>query len=150
MTESCEIVVCNGQDYTLSEETANMHGTIAGILLDVPCSATGTGRRRPDVMRKDCDDMNDLLDIQRRLSDHCVDNLLDIGGVLVYATCSILKKESEEQVSRLLSRGCISSNGDNIPLNTLPFSPGEIPGFDKAIDENGWLRIMPGEYSIMK
>ena len=57
---------------------------------------------------------------------------------MVYATCSTLKKESEEQVQKLLAR----SNGAK--METVPIQPGEIPGFDPAIDENGWLRVLPG------
>lgn len=54
---------------------------------------------------------------------------------MVYATCSLLKSESEDQVMKLVQRG---------DVKTLPFVPGEIPGFDKAIDDNGWLRVLPG------
>ena len=65
---------------------------INGILLDVPCSATGTGNRRPDVLQKD-GSLGNLLETQEELADHCV-SILPPGGVLIYATCSLLARES--------------------------------------------------------
>ena len=127
LTDRCEVVVSEGQEFQADDE-------IAGILLDVPCSATGTGMRRPDVLRKDAD-LGNLPEVQEALLNHCADNVLNVGGVLVFATCSLLKRESEDQVNRLLQRGT---------MKTIPFLPGEIGGFDDAIDNNGWLRVLPG------
>jgi hypothetical protein len=81
----CEVVVGEGQSYVPAE-----NDRIEGILLDVPCSATGTGARRPDVLRRSSD-LSELLQIQELLANHCVDHILSAGGILVYATCSILK-----------------------------------------------------------
>jgi 16S rRNA (cytosine967-C5)-methyltransferase len=106
---------------------------VAEILVDVPCSATGTVNKRPDVLRKD-GDLGNLLDTQEILANHCADNILQSGGVMVDATCSLLARESEDQVHKLLTRGA---------MKTLPFAEGEIPGFDDAIDANGWLRVLP-------
>ena len=86
LSERCQVIVGDGQKYIPSEQ----HGQIHGILLDVPCSATGTGARRPDVLRRSSD-LTELLQIQELLANHCVDNILNAGGILVYATCSILK-----------------------------------------------------------
>ena len=118
-----------GQEWNPEEGTE-----IAGVLVDVPCSATGTGNKRPDVLRKD-GDLGNLIETQSMLANHCADNILESGGIMVYATCSLLKRESEDQVQALLSRGT---------MKTLPFTKGEIRGFDDAIDENGWLRVLPG------
>jgi 16S rRNA C967 or C1407 C5-methylase (RsmB/RsmF family) len=60
---------------------------------------------------------------------------------MVYATCSILKQESEDQVEKLIARG---RDGQGAVLEIVPFIAGEIPGFDNAIDDNGWLRVLPG------
>jgi 16S rRNA (cytosine967-C5)-methyltransferase len=60
---------------------------------------------------------------------------LDEGGIMVYATCSILKEESEDQVLKLIDRGNVE---------TMPIQPHEVPGFEDAIDSNGWLRVLPG------
>jgi 16S rRNA (cytosine967-C5)-methyltransferase len=127
--DHCKVIVAMGQEWSPEEGTE-----IAGVLVDVPCSATGTGNKRPDVLRKD-GDLGNLIETQSMLANHCADNILDSGGIMVYATCSLLKSESEDQVQALLSRGT---------MKTLPFTKGEICGFDDAIDENGWLRVLPG------
>jgi hypothetical protein len=57
---------------------------------------------------------------------------------MIYATCSLLKQESEDQVFRLLQRE------EGVSLECKPFLPGDIPAFDKAIDENGYIRVIPG------
>lgn len=126
-----DLVIGPGQEW-LPKEQQNIN--VQGVLLDVPCSATGTGSKRPDVLMKN-GDLGNLLTIQKSLANHFAENILQSGGIMVYATCSLLAKESEEQVRALLKRGS---------MVTLPFDKGEIPGFDDAIDENGWLRVLPG------
>lgn len=135
MEETCEIVVADGREWVPSDDSS---GPVYGVLADVPCSATGVGSRRPDVLRKSADVLDELLITQRELAVHAVDDILAVGGTMVYATCSLLKQESEDQVEWLLSRE------DGAVMETDPILPGEIPGFDDAIDENGWLRVLPG------
>lgn len=130
LAEKCEVVVEKGQDWVPPSDDQCVHG----LLLDVPCSATGTGAKRPDVLRRSSD-LNELLQTQAFLANHCADNILNVGGVLVYATCSILKEESEDQVQKLVERGNVE---------TLPILAHEVPGFEDAIDDNGWLRVLPG------
>ena len=88
LSDICQVIIAQGQDYLPTEGDR-----VDGILLDVPCSATGTGARRPDVLRRSSD-LSELLNIQEALANHCADNILRPGGVLVYATCSILKVRS--------------------------------------------------------
>ncbi len=132
MIDRCEIVVADGREWKPSNDCY-----VDAVLLDAPCSATGVGSRRPDVLQKS-PDLREITKLQRELAVHVVDDLLGPGGVIVYATCSLLKSESEDQMKFLLSRK------EGPELETIPFQPGEIPGFDEAIDENGWLRILPG------
>ena len=106
---------------------------VDGILVDVPCTATGTGSRRPDVLRRESD-ISELLEIQEVLANHCAE-ILPAGGIMVYATCSLLREESEDQVKKLVENGLVE---------TLPIQPNEVPGFEDAIDENGWMRVIPG------
>jgi 16S rRNA (cytosine967-C5)-methyltransferase len=74
------------------------------ILLDAPCSATGVVRRQPDILlHRRPADLVALLEAQARLLD-ALWPLLAPGGVLVYATCSILKDENESQIERFLKR----------------------------------------------
>jgi len=74
------------------------------IVLDAPCSATGIVRRQPDVLlHRRASDLATLVALQARLLD-ALWPLLGPGGVLLYATCSILKAENEAQVARFLAR----------------------------------------------
>jgi 16S rRNA (cytosine967-C5)-methyltransferase len=130
------IVVADGSEWVPPNQLL-----VDGVLVDVPCTATGTGSKRPDVLRRDSD-LTELLLIQQKIVQHVADSMVKVGGVIVYATCSLLKQESEDQVSKLLSRN--DGGTSRVVLETLPFQPGEIPGFDAAIDSNGWIRVLPG------
>lgn len=72
------------------------------VLLDAPCSATGTFRRHPDVLHlKAGRDTADLLDLQRRLLAHAA-TLVRPGGTLVYAVCSLEAEEGLAQIEQFL------------------------------------------------
>ena len=72
------------------------------ILLDVPCSALGVIRRHPDIkLLRKAEDISVLRDLQQRILK-AVWPLLASGGVMLYATCSILKQENEQQIDVFL------------------------------------------------
>jgi len=74
------------------------------ILLDAPCSATGTIRRHPDLpFLRSRDDMRALVALQAALIDRAT-TMLKPGGRLVFCTCSLLPEEGERQVSAALDR----------------------------------------------
>lgn len=74
------------------------------ILVDAPCSATGIVRRQPDVLRHRREsDLDALRDVQARLLDAGW-SMLAPGGVLLYATCSILAEENAQQIDAFLQR----------------------------------------------
>jgi len=74
------------------------------VLLDAPCSATGIVRRQPDVLQhRRATDLDQLIATQARLLDALWTTVAP-GGVLLYATCSILKAENEAQVEAFLAR----------------------------------------------
>ncbi|MED5387403.1 MAG: 16S rRNA (cytosine(967)-C(5))-methyltransferase RsmB [Pseudomonadota bacterium] len=74
------------------------------ILLDAPCSATGILRRQPDVKwHRKASDIPALVDLQARMLD-ALWPLLKPGGMLVYATCSVLREENDHQVHAFLQR----------------------------------------------
>jgi 16S rRNA (cytosine967-C5)-methyltransferase len=74
------------------------------ILLDAPCSATGTIRRHPDLpFVKDGSEVAGLVDLQARLLDRAL-GWLKPGGRLVFATCSLLPEEGEGQLAAALER----------------------------------------------
>lgn len=74
------------------------------ILLDAPCSALGVIRRHPDIklLRRDTD-IPELQQLQSRILDAAW-RLLKPGGVLLYATCSVLKQENEDQIAAFVER----------------------------------------------
>lgn len=105
------------------------------ILLDAPCSATGTVRRHPDVLHlKSERDIDRLADVQARILDNALD-ILNPGGILVYCTCSLQKSEGEHQVQRVLSR---YSNVSKIAIQAE-----EIGGVEDAITDDGDVRLLP-------
>ncbi|HEB95406.1 MAG TPA: 16S rRNA (cytosine(967)-C(5))-methyltransferase RsmB [Sedimenticola thiotaurini] len=74
------------------------------ILLDVPCSATGVIRRHPDIkLLRRASDIGPLTELQARILD-AVWPLLEPGGRLLYATCSLLPEENQQQVESFLRR----------------------------------------------
>lgn len=76
----------------------------ATVVLDAPCTGTGTLRRRPDARwRLTPRRLMSLVQLQRELLDACA-GLIDPGGLLIYATCSIEQEENEEQVDEFLDR----------------------------------------------
>lgn len=74
------------------------------ILLDAPCSATGVIRRHPDIKSlRRADDIDRLAATQAHLLD-ALWPLLAPGGMLLYATCSVLRQENEQQIAAFLQR----------------------------------------------
>jgi len=105
------------------------------ILLDAPCSATGTIRRHPDILRaKSEDDVKALSRLQGKLIDRAV-TMLKPGGMLVYATCSLQYEEGEKQIGEALKR--------HQNLSRQEVSAGEIGGLSEAITRDGDLRTLP-------
>ena len=74
------------------------------ILLDVPCSGTGTWRRSPDLRRRTTQaDLAELKKLQKAILESAA-RLVKTGGRLVYATCSILPEENEVQINEFISK----------------------------------------------
>jgi len=106
-----------------------------GVLIDAPCSSTGTIRRHPDIAwLKRESDLAGLVDLQRRLLLHAVD-LVRPGGIIVFCTCSIEPEEGELLVADVLAR--------EPRLRRRPIIAGEIPGLDGLINAAGELRTLP-------
>lgn len=110
-------------------------GRYDAILLDAPCSATGTIRRHPDLPHaKDGSDFGALIDLQARMLDHAL-GLLKPGGRLIYCTCSLLPDEGECQIEEALER----HPGLVVDRDALA-----RPGVDPAwITPEGGLRLRP-------
>ncbi len=97
------------------------------ILLDAPCSGTGVLGRRAELRWKVSPEMlQELVQLQSELLDHAA-GLLDEGGVLVYATCSIEPEENSLQIEAFLERHPDFTADPEEKILTLP---GEYCGFD--------------------
>lgn len=89
---------------TLTKDVRAVKGTFDAILLDAPCSATGTIRRHADLpYAKDGSEFGDLIELQSAFIDHAW-SLLKPGGRMVFCTCSLLPDEGEVQVDEALER----------------------------------------------
>lgn len=105
------------------------------VLLDAPCTATGTLRRHPDgVHLKGPGDVAYLADQQHALLKAAA-AMVKPGGILVYCVCSLEPQEGEAQIIRLLESGA--------PLVRDPIEPSEIPGLDFALTKQGEIRTLP-------
>ncbi len=105
------------------------------VLLDAPCSATGTIRRHPDIPHlKGPGDVAKLAALQARLLTAAVE-MTAPGGTLVYCTCSLEPAEGEAQIEKLLASGA--------PVARKPITADEIGGLAEAVTPAGDLRTLP-------
>jgi 16S rRNA (cytosine967-C5)-methyltransferase len=110
-------------------------GPLDGILLDAPCSATGTIRRHPDILHhKTFETVRSLVALQKELLHHCVD-ILPPGATLVFCTCSLQPEEGPGQISALLAH---ASEIERNPITTT-----EIGGLEHLITADGDIRTLP-------
>jgi 16S rRNA (cytosine967-C5)-methyltransferase len=103
------------------------------ILLDAPCTATGTIRRHPDVAHtKRSRDVQAAAEAQGRLLAGAA-RMIRPGGRIVFATCSLQPEEGEAQLARAAALGLVHD----------PFGSAELPGLPEAITPSGCLRTRP-------
>jgi 16S rRNA (cytosine967-C5)-methyltransferase len=109
------------------------------ILLDAPCSGTGTLRRHPDIAwLKDDEDVSRLALTQDRLLTHALD-LLKPDGTLVYTVCSLEEGEGPTRIEALLAR---EPRVRRVPVEAI-----ELPGLTEAITVAGDVRTLPSMWS---
>jgi 16S rRNA (cytosine967-C5)-methyltransferase len=105
------------------------------VLLDAPCSATGTIRRHPDLpWLKNPEDLPKLTALQDRLLKNAI-AMTRPGGVIVYAVCSLQPEEGPARIAALLARGA--------PVARVPIEPQEIGGLAELLTPEGELRSLP-------
>ncbi|MDB5393998.1 MAG: rsmB [Rhodospirillales bacterium] len=110
-------------------------GLADGVLLDAPCTATGTIRRHPDIpLTKTPQDIAQLTRLQAELLDRAA-RLVRPGGTLIYCTCSLEPEEGELQIARFL--------GEHPEMIRYPIHSAEIGGLAEAITKDGDLRTLP-------
>jgi 16S rRNA (cytosine967-C5)-methyltransferase len=109
------------------------------VLLDAPCTSTGTIRRHPDVpWLKRSADIASLAAAQRRLLDHAI-TLIKPGGTLVYCTCSLEPEEGADIVADLLAR--------EQSVRRVPIAAAEVFGQTDFINPDGDLRTLPCHFT---
>lgn len=116
-------------------------GPFDAILLDAPCSATGTIRRHPDLpFVKSSANIKELVALQAEMLDHAV-TLLKPGGRLVFCTCSLLPEEGEDQIEAALARHSdLQPDSEAALPDGLPEGLASGPGFRLRPDQlaGGW------------
>ncbi|MDQ8729693.1 transcription antitermination factor NusB [Bradyrhizobium sp. LHD-71] len=124
---TAEIVVADATEWT--------HAPFDAVLVDAPCTATGTIRRHPDIAwLKQASDINTLTGLQHRLLQRAV-AMLKPGGTLVYCTCSLEPEEGELAVQQLLE--------SEQALRRAPIDASEVAGRRELITVEGDLRTLP-------
>lgn len=103
------------------------------VMVDAPCSGLGIIRKKPDIRYKNLEELKALPELQRAILDNQA-NYVRPGGVLMYSTCTVLRRENEEVVADFLK------THPDFRLTPLP-----LPGF---LPENttGMLTLIPGQY----
>ena len=109
------------------------------VLLDAPCTSTGTIRRHPDVpwLKREAD-IASLAALQRRLLDHAI-TLIKPGGIVVYCTCSLEPEEGADVVAALLAR--------EPSVRRVPITVSEVFGETDFINPDGDLRTLPCHFT---
>lgn len=124
---SAEIVTADAVDYTPPVR-------FDGVLLDAPCSATGTFRRHPEVVwHRNEADIAGRVALQQKLIAQAV-SCLNPGGVLVYCVCSLEPQEGERQAEWAIAQG----------LEVYPISAQELDGWAAPVTKDGFVRTHPG------
>jgi 16S rRNA (cytosine967-C5)-methyltransferase len=125
---AARLVTANALDWSSDEK-------FDAVLVDAPCSATGTFRRHPEVLyRARASIIADSAEQQERLLAHAA-TLARPGGIIIYAVCSLEPQEGEAIVTDFLQ---------SHPGFTLsPPKPGELPDGVTSSPE-GWVRVLPG------
>jgi len=105
------------------------------VLLDAPCTSSGTFRRNPDVLwTLSPRDIAQLAAVQSRLLDAAAARVKP-GGRLVYCVCSLEPEEGEAQVAAFLKR--------RPDFTTAPADPTACGAPAASLTPEGWLRILP-------
>lgn len=123
-----ETIVADARDWQPKEKAPF-------VLLDAPCSATGTIRRHPELpWIKSASDVTLCAQLAGDLLD-CAADMVAAGGTLVFATCSLEREEGSEQIDAFLQR--------NQDFTREPIRAEEVFGHSEFIDANGDLRTLP-------
>lgn len=116
-----------------SEQVASWIGAMDAVIADVPCSGLGIIRKKPDIRYKNLKELENLPQLQGKILATQA-SYIKPGGVLLYSTCTVLKRENEDVVQAFLE------GHPDFFLEPLPL-PEVFPK-----NETGMLTLIPGEY----
>ena len=126
-------------DMVAADVTEWQAGPFDAVLVDAPCSSTGTIRRHPDVAwLKSEADIAQLVGLQRRLIERAI-ALTKAGGTIVYCVCALEPEEGEHQIEALLAR--------EPAVRRKPINEVEVPGIAEFLNPEGDLRTLPCGWS---
>ena len=126
--DTVEVVIGDGAMWQPSEP-------VDAVLLDAPCSATGTIRRHPDVMHlKTGHDITRLGALQARLLENTA-KMVKSGGIIIYCTCSLQKAEGEIQIEEFLKT--------HSEFARKPIEADEVGDMSEIITADGDVRVLP-------
>jgi len=104
----------------------HMRGAFDRVIVDAPCSGVGTLRRRPEIARRlTAEDPKRLAELQLKILIHAAQALRP-GGVLLFATCSVLREEGEDVVERLVQESALTPGAVPTPVDRALFGEGEV------------------------
>ena len=110
------------------------------ILIDAPCSATGTIRKNPDIFLKPApNSLNDLILTQDNILKNAA-KILNKNGVIMYITCSLQKIEGERRIEKFLL--------EQKRFSIVPFNTDDYPMLENCITEKGFVRILPNNFNF--
>ena len=107
--------------------------TMDAVIADVPCSGLGIIRKKPDIRYKNVEEMKDLPELQLKILEN-QSRYVKKDGLLLYSTCTVLRRENEDVVNAFLER-----HGDFF-TESLPL-PDVLP-----MNDTGMLTLIPGQY----
>jgi len=123
----------HAQCHDATQDRVQWHDQMDVVLADVPCSGYGIIRKKPDIRDKDPKTMESLPQLQLQILSKQADYVRP-GGILMYSTCTVLKRENADVVMQFLQQR------QDFALEDLPI-PREI-----TQDSRGMLTLIPGEY----
>ena len=104
------------------------------VLLDAPCSATGTFRRHPEIIHiKSLNDVKKLATLQEKLLNKAC-SFVKPNGILLYSTCSLSKEEGERRIRQFVK----NNNYEIYPIN--------LSGAGTSITKDGFIRVLPQHF----
>ncbi|MEM8539497.1 MAG: RsmB/NOP family class I SAM-dependent RNA methyltransferase [Pseudomonadota bacterium] len=107
------------------------------VLLDAPCSSTGTVRRHPDIpWTKTADDVAKLADLQSRMLEKACEFVAP-GGMLVFSNCSLDPLEGEDIVKEF--------DASHPEMELMPVQANQLPGLENCISDEGYVRTTPAD-----